>query len=109
MSTTNNLTATDLASSLEWVADWSGLYVIPYSAAVALMSKIFLTIILSNSNLSNNFCKYLTVKTAFSILVNLLDVIYNNSFCLKCNKYTKSTYWNFSIISLLRRFFFGFS
>lgn len=93
MNTTNNLTATDLASSIEWVADCIGLYAIPYSATVALMSKIFLTIILTNSNLSNNFYKYLTVKTAFDILVNLLGVLYNNSFCLKCNKYTKSTYW----------------
>lgn len=95
MNTSNNLTAfDDLASSVESVADCIGLYAIPYSAAIGLMLKIFLIIILSSRNLSNDFYKYLTVKTVFDILVNMLGLLYNNSICLKCQRYIRSnSYW----------------
>lgn len=90
---TNNVTTVDIASQLEELADWIGLYAVPYSSGLAFALKLFLLLILSNRSLSNSFYKYLTVKTVFDILVSLVGIAYNNCMCLTCQKYVKNHYW----------------
>ena len=90
MNISNNLTETGLASKIAWVSDSIGLYGIPYSAATGLTFKLFMIVILSSQKLTNDFYKYLRVKTVFDILAN--NVVNNNSFKILFESY-ENNYW----------------
>lgn len=92
MNSTSNAKTNDFASLLEQIADSIGLYAVPYSAGVALTFKVFLIVILTNQSLSNDFYKYLRVKTVFDILVNLVGIGFNNAMCLSCKHIAVNSY-----------------